>query len=362
MKKCSEIKELISLYIDDELEVDERREFEEHMDSCEECRNELDELEQIVGLCRTASEEELPADFRIELHQKLLEVQKQTKEAVKPMFYRTKYFKLFSSVAAVFLLVFLIKGFYNFDLFSNGKTSQSADRADMRAEAAPETEMQMKSGAMPETANDTGNSVEKSIEGLEEPYFDANNGTQAAGTEIDRSTAGGRNAQMGAFVVTAGESVTRNTTSITIIVDDPDTQVENIKAVAEKSSGLELQAIQLSDTVTMYTTEADGNVVLQLNIPTMQLNAFMDALNTDYGQSNVQQEAAITEDMSVAMEELLKQSDNLDIEIEKMESSDNASTNDLDKLKEQKTEIQNKIDTIRLESDLTNVKVILKKK
>ncbi|NJD03333.1 MAG: hypothetical protein FIA99_12245, partial [Ruminiclostridium sp.] len=124
MKKCSEIKELISLYIDDELETDERREFEEHTDSCGECRDELDELTRIIGLCRITEEEELPVDFRIELHQKLLEVQKQSKE-VKPVFYNTRYFKLFSSVAAVFLLVFLIKGFYDFDLFSNGKADRS---------------------------------------------------------------------------------------------------------------------------------------------------------------------------------------------------------------------------------------------
>jgi uncharacterized protein YdcH (DUF465 family) len=62
------------------------------------------------------------------------------------------------------------------------------------------------------------------------------------------------------------------------------------------------------------------------------------------------------------MEELLKQSDNLDIVIEKVENEDDASAGELDKLKEQKMEIQNKIDDIRLESDLTNVKVILKKK
>ena len=361
MKKCSEIKELISLYIDDELEPDERREFEEHTDSCEECRNELDELMRIVGLCRTAKEEELPADFRTELHQKLLEVQKQSKEAVKPMFYHTKYFKLFSSVAAVFLLVFLIRGFYNFGLFSNGKADQSAERVNIMAEAPAEDQLQMKAAA-PDTGNDSGNSMEKSEEDFQYSYNE-DKGTQAGGTEIGRSTTGGRETQAGLAAAGAGESVTRNTTSITVAVDDPDAQVKIIEAIAVKNSGLEQQTAQPDGTETGYTAEVDGSgVVLLLNIPNMQLNAFIDALNTGYGQSNVQPEAVISEDMSVAIEDLLKQLDNLDMEIEKVENADDASTGELDKLKEQKTEIQNKIDAIRMESDITNVKVIVKKK
>lgn len=357
MKKCSEIKELISLYIDDELEADERREFEEHTDSCGECRDELDELTRIIGLCRITEEEELPVDFRIELHQKLLEVQKQSKE-VKPVFYNTRYFKLFSSVAAVFLLVFLIKGFYDFDLFSNGKADRSVEGINNMAAAPAKDGIQMKA-ALPETADGTGDSKERSGEAFQDSY-NGGKGTQAGGTEADRSTAGDREPLVGLAAAETKEGVYKNSTGITIAVDDPETQIENIKAIAVKSSGMEPQAEDGAGTA--YTAEADGSIVLFLNIPGTQLNAFINALNTGYGQSNVQPEAVIKEDMSAAIEDLLKQSDNLDLEIEKAENADDVDTGELDKLKGQKVEIQDRIDAIRLESDLINVKVILKKK
>lgn len=366
MKKCSEIKELISLYIDDELAPDERIEFEEHIAACEECKDELDELTEIVGFCRATTEEELPDNFKTELHQKLLEVQKQSEAAARTAFFRSRYFKLFSSVAAVFLLVFLIKGFYDHSLFPVGKAGQSADKANILAETSAEERIQMKAAA-PNAANGSGNSMERSGEGgaPQESYY-ADKGTQAA-TEIDRSTSGGRETQPGFTVAGAEDSVSRNTTSITVTVDDPDAQVENVKAVAVKSSGLDETDTQLTGNEAVYSTmePIENGVVLLLNIPSTQLNAFIEALNTDYGQGNVQPEAVVKEDMSVAIGGLLKQSDDLDLAIEKVENTESAdagSAEDLNKLKEQKIEIQNKIDTIRMESDLTNVKVILKKK
>ncbi len=355
MKKCSEIKELISQYIDDELNADERREFEEHMDSCEECRNELDELMQIVGLCKDVPEEELPADFKIELHQKLLEVQKQSEEASKPAFYRARYFKLFSSVAAVLLLVFLVRGLYNFDLFPKGKTGLSAQKNDFESKAVAEGQMQIADAP----ANDATGSGEKDILGYQDSVGTKN---QTDSTEIGRSTTDGRESQGNLSAAAAGESLSRNTTSITVSVDDPDKQVESIKTAAIKNSGVEQSAALSSGTGDKYSTEANGNIVMLLDIPNLLLNAFIDVLNDGYGKSNVQPEAVVSEDMSAVMGELLEQSDSLDAEIEKLENSQNADTKDLNKLKEQKTEIQNKIDALRLESDLTNVKVILKKK
>ena len=366
MKKCSEIKELISLFIDDELTPDERMEFEEHIAGCEECRNELDELTEIVGFCRATTEEELPDNFKTELHQKLLEVQRQSEAAARTAFFRSRYFKLFSSVAAVFLLVFLIKGFYDHSLFPVGKAGQSADRANMLAETSVEEQIQMKAAA-PNAANGSGNTMERSGEGgaPQESYY-ADKGAQTA-TEIDRSTSGGRETQQGLNAAGADDSVSRNTASITVTVDDPDAQVENVKAVAVKSSGLDEPDTQLTGNEAVYSAmePIENGVVLLLNIPSAQVNAFIEALNTDYGQGNVQPEAVVKEDMSVAIGGLLKLSDDLDLEIEKAENaenSDDGSAEDLNKLKEQKTEIQNKIDTIRMESDLTTVKVILKKK
>lgn len=259
MKNCSEIKEFISLYIDDELEPDKRKELEEHIDSCGVCRNELNELMRIIGLCRNIAVVELPGNFRIDLHQKLLEVQGHAEGTVKPVFFRTKYFKLFSSVAAVFLLIFLLKGFFSFDLFPNEKASESSDRIDMMAESPAQDSAQMKA-ALPDSA----------------------------GNENSFS-------------------------SITIAVDDPDSQIEIIKAIVLENSGLKQPSIQLNETETGQTEE--GSISLLFDILNTQMSAFIDVLNTEYGQSNVQQGAVIAEDMTMTMEDLLKQSDTLDITI-----------------------------------------------
>ena len=361
MKKCSEIKELISLYIDDELDIDESREFEEHMESCEECRNELYELKQIVGLCRDTAEEELPADFRMELHQKLLSIQNQTVNGKKVLLFRTKYFGLFSSVAAVFLLVFLIRGFFGFDLFPNTKSSDSAEKMDMMAEAPAQDSAQRKAASPDSADSDTNLSLAKSAETAQD-YTIAGQGSQGGSHEIDRSTKDDRESQISLAAAEAGnERVSKNTTSITIAVDDPESQIENVKAIALKNSGVE-QTAALSDETEPGQTEEKGTVSLFFNIPNMQLSAFINTLNTDYSQSSVQPGTVIAEDMYLTLEDLLEQSDTLDTEIEKTRNTAGTKQEDLEKMNTLKVEIQDKIDSIRLGTDITIVEVILKNK
>ena len=74
MKNCTEVRNLISLYIDDELSKAELEEFNEHINSCSHCRAELEEIKTIVRLCRDIDEVELPANFKLELHEKLVEI------------------------------------------------------------------------------------------------------------------------------------------------------------------------------------------------------------------------------------------------------------------------------------------------
>lgn len=73
MKKCEEIMELISLYIDDDLNETEKHQFEEHINSCIKCREELDLQMEIINLCQDMEEVELPEDFNRQLNQKLVE-------------------------------------------------------------------------------------------------------------------------------------------------------------------------------------------------------------------------------------------------------------------------------------------------
>lgn len=126
MKKCEEIMELISLYVDGELCETEKQQFEEHINSCVKCREELDLQMEIINLCHNIEEADIPEDFDRQLHEKLVN-EKQRKGPLFRM--NSKYIKLASSVAAAVLLIFITskflsinqpdKGFYDPNMTAN---------------------------------------------------------------------------------------------------------------------------------------------------------------------------------------------------------------------------------------------------
>ena len=60
---CSEIKEMLAGYIDDELTDEERRIVEEHIDICAECASELKEMKNIREVIRNMNTPRLPDAF-----------------------------------------------------------------------------------------------------------------------------------------------------------------------------------------------------------------------------------------------------------------------------------------------------------
>ncbi|HPW41924.1 MAG TPA: zf-HC2 domain-containing protein, partial [Bacillota bacterium] len=71
--KCETIKNMMSSYIDKDLNNIEKAEFEKHLAECEECRAEYESLIDIIAACGNLEEIELPQNFRTELHQRLNE-------------------------------------------------------------------------------------------------------------------------------------------------------------------------------------------------------------------------------------------------------------------------------------------------
>ena len=61
--ECEKYRELISLYIDGELNESEEKELLEHIKNCPLCEKELKELTAISEMLKSAEEEELPENF-----------------------------------------------------------------------------------------------------------------------------------------------------------------------------------------------------------------------------------------------------------------------------------------------------------
>ena len=110
MKKCEDIRELISDYIDGDMAGDLLSEFEEHISSCEECRKELDDVKSIIAMLNDTPDEDLPLNFKDELHERLLDEKAKKKNVISLII--TKYSHVFASAAGL-LIIFSIWMVYN---------------------------------------------------------------------------------------------------------------------------------------------------------------------------------------------------------------------------------------------------------
>jgi hypothetical protein len=108
MHACKDIKDLITKYLENEMENDERISFEKHIDSCESCKEELEDIKSMINLCSEIEDEELPEDFSSRLHDKLI-LEKEIQDKSKKLIYNNKYFRIAVSIAAMFLIVLLVK-------------------------------------------------------------------------------------------------------------------------------------------------------------------------------------------------------------------------------------------------------------
>ncbi|HPU41407.1 MAG TPA: zf-HC2 domain-containing protein [Acetivibrio clariflavus] len=111
MKNCEEILELLSLYIDNELDDATAKAVEKHIELCSSCKTELEQLREIIKMCNELDEVELPEDFNEVLHEKLKLEQKNMNENKKIIYMRNSLMRTVASVAAIFILIFAVRGF-----------------------------------------------------------------------------------------------------------------------------------------------------------------------------------------------------------------------------------------------------------
>lgn len=122
MKKCNQVLELLSLYIDNELNEAEAKLVREHLEVCEACRAEFQELNEVVRMCNEIDEVDLPESFTRDLHVKLLEEQSKINDNRKVIVLRNRVLKAISSIAAVLMVVLIARGVMNINNKSGEKS------------------------------------------------------------------------------------------------------------------------------------------------------------------------------------------------------------------------------------------------
>ncbi len=143
MKPCR-MQNQISLYLDGELNGEALRRFEDHLQNCEGCRTEVEQMSDLLRALRTLPEREVPAGLTDRLHAAL--AQEATKGTVRM---KRKFNPWIAAPVAAALVVFVAGG----ALLLNNR--QSPMRYDVAP--APENRLMDMAGAPDEGARDGAN-------------------------------------------------------------------------------------------------------------------------------------------------------------------------------------------------------------
>lgn len=368
MKNCTEVRKLISLYIDNELNKTELEEFEEHINSCSHCRIELEEIKTVVRFCSDIDEVELPKNFKSELHEKLVEIKNQMDKRNRIVQLRNKYIKIFSAVAASFLLVLFVKGFYDRGAFGPFNASNS-----VKSEEAVEAPMEIMSDAAEENFEISA-ADNKSKEKFESAEQDAEVSMMAPEKESAgsaRYTKGSDDRKTGTAIVDMG-LVTNRKVNIAISVDN----TVNIEEEAEKIRGFalqngaefpELNMPEAADTfgIKEQAREEAGEqsiIILNFKIPNIYYEQFVSLLTSESGKAEVVLGDVKIEDLTTRIDQLNIVISDLNEQISKIESRGEVSDlQGLERLKDERKKALDEIENINLDSDFTFVNIEVKR-
>ncbi len=395
MKSCINYRENISAYIDDELDEAQKLSFEEHIGKCRECKREFDEMRRIVSICNSLPQQELPAEFQMELHEKLLAV-KQRKAVKAESIRKTKSFffsKAFASIAASVLLIFLAGTFIRFGLFSSKMTADNAADSAAPEMAMAKADLYSAEEAAPGDKPLDGNNADAkgasyvddgSAEGDLTGYnsIDSGSGT----VETDRSgTMAGRKAALSLAELPESEVVLYMTSTITITSEEPDDVAERVRLIAIANSGEEMESVQVlqdaSDEMEAFSIAVSTNrdlaaqstsddydktdqmrTLIHFVLPQMQYDRFISELSDTMGAANIHMGAFVSEDMTDTINSMIIESEKIDTRLQGLQSEQKTDKNEIAKLKQLKEAVDAQIESIRLGSDFVTVTITITQK
>lgn len=379
MTNCKTIRDNICAYIDDELDIKQRNDFEKHINNCAECKKDLEEMLKIVELCNDLPQKELPSDFKDELHEKLIAVARRQEINVLTIKKSRKFRfnKTISSIAAGVLLIFIASSFYKMGLLTPNMSQESSSKSTMesvRQDGMSENGQSISAAAV---SNDTA----AEDAGYPERSFSSQKAADEGNYEIDRSATIQERitALSGAEHMRILETATNKLSTVVITANEPEALKEKVQAFALGNSG-EIKDSEeeffggtgtySSKAMTSSSTTAIDNsgkvsslTSLYLIIPEIQYENFIDDINSTFGEANVQTGAFVTEDMTEHFNYCIERSNELDEQIKKLQKEEsNENSSRIDALVKEKETLDLQIEQIRLGSDYVNVTVVINKK
>lgn len=258
--KCETIRNMMSSYIDRDLNDIEKAEMEKHLAECEECREEYESLLDIIAVCGNLEEVELPQNFRTELHQKLVEEKKSFFSGILGR----NSMKVATGLVAAALVVAI--GIGSSSLLFN-KSAQMAEESSSAPGYTGAAEY-----AVPPVAPDADSAMKKAkgeqngIAAAEQPQIAAMDNSAVAkdsvGMEFSESLLTDRAAPgQGVQSSRSGRMVIR-TGNISVNVENVDKAAADIKQLTESSGGY-VENSQIENVTVPQIQDANEGTVLK---------------------------------------------------------------------------------------------------
>jgi len=366
---CEKTRELMLLYMDNELEDEELKGFEEHLKSCESCRIELEEIAQVIELCVGLPEEDLPETFKEQLHKKLVDVSRQESSKNKIIFLKNRHLRAIVTAAAVFVVFVALSSIFGKD-FIRGRFMIGSDKSaksDMASESANQ-----EARATAESADGSAGMMQ-SIEDYDvfTSSMESAEGEGQARTKED-STGTGNDATRGLedardMLMMALPQLKE--VEVAVSAEDVEKQTESIEKYGSRF-GLEMlrkdtqsDQGQKSSKDKIVLRSSNGAVEIHVVVPNTEYDMFVDALNND---SELSKMLSFGEMKNVDVDEYINNLNSELDEINKLieeseKSGDESEEENADRLAEERDGLKSIIDSISGNPNCTVVKFRIQK-
>lgn len=292
MTNCNEINQMMSQYIDCQLDGEALEVFEKHIAGCSDCRNELEQMLQIVELCTDISEDDLPDSFRSELHEKLVKAAKENNRK-RIIHYVNRCTKAIAAAAAVVLIIITMRIFVNTN-DSLVKNAAVKDDAGASSKIARDAEMKnglaMESAVEPNWSRQSDRPISKQSDERSNdsvmPDRGSGDSMYAAGTKDNSNMLGVASTTSDDISILSAESIQA---AVILTVDEPSSEIDNIKGLLPQ---YDASAEEVPDGSTEEARVAPDNnkqedVQLVLAMGKEWYDEFVKKLSDMYGQENM---------------------------------------------------------------------------